>query len=187
MLAEDFPQIQAVASVYLQGDLAFEQEFEVAEDGIIDTPRVISGYVLDDYMRLAAMAELNFHFVNSHFQHPDDVLDVDRGADLGWEELFRRISEYTEWLYTSAPTIRNLTGTELAAAVQQYDYLTVDRTLTEHSLELTLGGFGTQAWLMVRINEGEPGTVTGGELTKMAEGLYLLQADEEQVTIELVK
>lgn len=28
MLAEDFPQIQAVASVYLQGDLAFEQEFE---------------------------------------------------------------------------------------------------------------------------------------------------------------
>lgn len=187
MLAEDFPQIQAVASVYLPGDLAFEQEFEVAEDGIIDTPRVISGYVLDDYMRLAAMAELNFHFVNSHFQHPDDVLDVDRGADLGWEELFRRISEYTEWLYTSAPTIRNLTGTELAAAVQQYDYLTVDRTLTEHSLELTLGGFGTQAWLMVRINEGEPGTVTGGELTKMAEGLYLLQADEEQVTIELVK
>ena len=112
---------------------------------------------------------------------------MDRGADLGWEELFRRISEYTEWLYTSAPTIRNLTGTELAAAVQQYDYLTVDRTLTEHSLELTLGGFGTQAWLMVRINEGEPGTVTGGELTKMAEGLYLLQADEEQVTIELVK
>ena len=187
MLAEDFPQIQAVASVYLLGALAFEQEFEVAEDGIIDTPRVISGYVLDDYMRLAAMAELNFHFVNSHFQHPDDVLDVDRGADLGWEELFRRISEYTEWLYTSAPTIRNLTGTELAAAVQQYDYLTVDRTLTEHSLELTLGGFGTQAWLMVRINEGEPGTVTGGELTKMAEGLYLLQADEEQVTIELVK
>lgn len=187
MLAEDFPQIQAVASVYLPGALAFEQEFEVAEDGIIDTPRVISGYVLDDYMRLAAMAELNFHFVNSHFQHPDDVLDVDRGADLGWEELFRRISEYTEWLYTSAPTIRNLTGTELAAAVQQYDYLTVDRTLTEHSLELTLGGFGTQAWLMVRINEGEPGTVTGGELTKMAEGLYLLQADEEQVTIELVK
>ncbi|HIT67098.1 MAG TPA: DUF2194 domain-containing protein [Candidatus Merdisoma merdipullorum] len=187
MLAEDFPQIQAVASVYLPGDLAFEQEFEVAEDGIIDTPRVISGYVLDDYMRLAAMAELNFHFVNSHFQHPDDVLDVDRGADLGWEELFRRISEYTEWLYTSAPAIRNLTGTELAAAVQQYDYLTVDRTLTEHSLELTLGGFGTQAWLMVRINEGEPGTVTGGELTKMAEGLYLLQADEEQVTIELVK
>ena len=187
MLAEDFPQIQAVASVYLPGDLAFEQEFEVAEDGIIDTPRVISGYVLDDYMRLAAMAELNFHFVNSHFQHPDDVLDVDRGADLGWEELFRRISEYTEWLYTSAPTIRNLTGTELAAAVQQYDYLTVDRTLTEHSLKLTLGGFGTQAWLMVRINEGEAGTVTGGELTKMAEGLYLLQADEEQVTIELVK
>lgn len=187
MLAEDFPQIRTVASVYLPGDLAYEQEFEVAEDGIIDTPRVISGYVLDDYMRLAAMSELNFHYVNTHFQHPDDVLDVDRGADLGWEELYRKISDYTEWLYTSAPSIRNLTGIELAAAVQQYDYLTVDRTLTDTSLELDLGGFGTEAWLMVRINEGEPGAVTGGELEKTADGLYILRADEPHVAIELVK
>ena len=187
MLARDFPQIRAVASVYLPGSLAFEQEFEVAEDGIIDTPRVISGYILDDYMRLAAVSELNFHFVNSHFQHPDDVLDVDRGADLGWEELYRRISDYTEWLYTSAPSIRNLTGSELAAAVQQYDYLDVKRTLTDTALELELGGFGTEAWLMVRVNEGTPGSVTGGELTQMAEGLYLLRADEAHVVIELQK
>ena len=187
MLVRDFPQIRSVASVYLPGDLAFEQEFEVAEDGIIDTPRVISGYILDDYTRLAAVSELNFHFVNSHFQHPDDVLDVDRGANLGWEELYRRISDYTEWLYTSAPSIRNLTGSELAAAVQQYDYLDVKRTLTDTSLELELGGFGTEAWLMVRVNEGTPGAVTGGELTQMAEGLYLLRADEAHVVIELRK
>ena len=148
---------------------------------------MISGYIMDNYTQLLALAELNFHFVNSHFQHPDDVLDVERGGDLGWEEMFRRLSEYTEWLYTAAPQIRNLTGIEMAAAVQQYDYLDVKRTLTDSSLELQLGGFGTQAWLMVRINEGTPGTVTGGELTQLTESLYLLQADESHVVIELLK
>ena len=154
---------------------------------MIETPRVISGYILEDYAQLLAMAELNFHFVNSHFQHPDDVLDVERGADLGWEEMFRRISDYTEWLYAAAPSIRNLTGIEMAAAVQQYDYLDVKKTLTDSALELELGGFGTQAWLMVRVNEGTPGTVTGGQLTQLTEELYLLQADETHVVIELLK
>ncbi len=187
MLLDDFPQIRAIASVYIPGDAAYEQEFEVSEDGMIETPRVISGYILEDYAQLLAMAELNFHFVNSHFQHPDDVLDVERGGDLGWEEMFRRLSDYTEWLYTAAPSIRNLTGIEMAAAVQQYDRLEVKRTLTDSSLDLELGGFGTTAWLMLRINEGTPGTVTGGQLTRLTESLYLLQADEAHVVIELLK
>ena len=187
MLLDDFPQIRAIASVYLPGDVAYEQEFKVSDDGMIETPRVISGYIMDNYTQLLALAELNFHFVNSHFQHPDDVLDVERGGDLGWEEMFRRLSEYTEWLYTAAPQIRNLTGIEMAAAVQQYDYLDVKRTITDSSLELELGGFGTQAWLMVRINEGTPGNVTGGQLTQLTESLYLLQADESHVVIELLK
>ena len=59
--------------------------------------------------------------------------------------------------------------------------------MTDTALELELGGFGTEAWLMIRINEGTPGSVTGGELAQMAEGLYLLRADEAHVVIELQK
>lgn len=185
MLLQDFSQIKAIASVYLPGGLAYEQEFSVSEDGMIETPRVISGYILDDYMQLAALAELNFHFVNTHFQHPDDVLDEDRGASLGWEEMFRRISEYTKWLYTAAPDIRSLTGSELAAAVQRYHYLDVKRTKENNELQLSLDGFADEAWLMLRINDGEPGMVTGGELSKLLDGLYLLKAESSEVSIEL--
>ncbi len=60
------------------------QEFEVADDGIVEQPRIISGAILDDYMQMAALSELNMHFVNTHFMHPDDLLDEDRGAALGW-------------------------------------------------------------------------------------------------------
>ena len=185
MLREKFPEIVAIASIYIPGGVAYDQEFRVEEDGMISTPRVISGYVLDDYMQIAALSELNFHFVNSHFQHPDDVLDVDRGANLGWEELYSRLSAYTEWLYTSAPDIRTLTGTEMAAAVQIYDAIGVERELSDGKLTLNLTNFLEEAWFLVRINEGEPGSVTGGTLTEVEEDLYLLEAQAPQVEIAI--
>ncbi|MGI6007318.1 MAG: DUF2194 domain-containing protein [Ruminococcus sp.] len=186
MLREE-TDIQAIASVYLPDyeNISYDQEFEVADDGIIETPRVISGYILDDYMQIVALSELNFHYVNTHFQHPDDTLDEDRGADLGWKEMYSRLSDYMEWLYTSAPDIRNLTGTELAAAVQIYDELQISREYTGEGIRLTLGSFSGEAWLMVRINEGTPGNVQGGKLQKLQEGLYLLQASENVINIEL--
>ena len=44
-------------------------------------------------MELAAVSELNMHFVNTHFIHPDDLLDEDRGARLGWKKLKKRLDE----------------------------------------------------------------------------------------------
>lgn len=177
--------IKVIASIYLpeESGIEYDQEFEVAEDGIIETPRVISGYILNEYMRLAALSELNFHYVNTHFQHPDDTLDEDRGAEMGWDEMYGRLSDYTEWLYTAAPDIRNLTGTELAAAVQIFDDIQVRREYSEDSLKLTLDGFRGEAWIMLRFNEGTPGKTEGGNLEKLQDGLYLLNAQESTVTI----
>lgn len=185
MIAEDFPQIRAIASVYLPGGLAYEQEFEVAQDGVVETPRTISGYIMDDYSGLVALSELNFHFVSSHFQHPDDVLDEDRGAALGWKEMFARLSGYVEWLYRSAPEIRTLTGSEMAGAVQRYDRLEVERILTKDRLTIRLHGFVDEAWLFVRLNGKAPKETAGGSLTELADGLYLLKAESSRVEIGL--
>lgn len=185
MLRESFPQIRSIASVYIGDSTSYNQEFEVADDGIVETPRITYGYNIDDYIYLSALSELNCHFVNTHFQHPDDILDEDRGAALGWAELSRRLDGYMDWLYTAAPDIRNLTGTELAAAVQRYDALQVQRTVTEDAMTLELGGFVDEAWLMVRLNGRRPGQVQGGELTELLEGLYLLRADDSRVVIGL--
>ena len=94
MIVKEFPEIRTIASNYFVGDMAYTQEFEAAEDGIVEQPRIISGAVIDDYMELAAVSELNMHFVNTHFMHPDDLLDEDRGARLGWKKLKKRLDEY---------------------------------------------------------------------------------------------
>ena len=82
LLGSLYPKIRTIASNYFSGDYAYVQEFEVVEDGIVEQPRIISGAIIDDYMQMAALSELNMHFVNTHFMHPDDLLDEDRGAAL---------------------------------------------------------------------------------------------------------
>lgn len=183
MIGELFPQIRTIASIYFPGEFVYTQEFMVSEDGVIETPRIISGCMIDDYMEIAALSELNFHFINSHFQHPDDVLDPDRGAEPGWETMFARLTEYVDWLYTAAPDIRNLTGSEMAAAVQRYYYVNPRVEHREEEMIITLDSFADEAWFFLRANDWEPGKVTGGSLTRLTGNLYLLQAEKQQVTI----
>lgn len=185
ILAEDFPDIKAVAAIYFEGEFEYAQEFGVAQDGVVETPRIISGYVIDPYMEIAALSELNLHYVNSHFQHPDDVLDEDRGAASGWEALKTRLAEYMAWLYSSAPDIRNLTGTEVAGAVQRYHYLDVKTEINENELRISLSNFQDEAWLFLRANEGSVSDVQGGTLTKLTGDLYLLCAHSGEVAIRL--
>ena len=189
MLAEDFPEVKCIASLYLDDkkDVAFATNFEITDDGMIQTPRIISGYVLDDYMRSAAMSELYLHCVNTHFQHPDDVLDVDRGANLGWEELYDRLEDYVDWLYHAIPDIRSLTGSELAGAVQRYDHLEINRRETAKGLHVDLGGFYDEAWLYLKLNDGEPELTQGGTMKKVADDLYLIHATSPELVISTGK
>ena len=184
MLAKDFPEIRTIASNYFTGEFAYVQEFEVAKDGIVEQPRIISGAIIDNYMKMAALSELNMHFVNSHFMHPDDLLDEDRGAALGWEKLKKRLDEYMTWLNEAAPALRNLTGSQLSGAIERYGALTVEKYITDKKVHLHLGNFYDQAYLMVRMNKGTPARVTGGDLTQAAGNLYLLSAEQEDVYIE---
>ena len=184
MLAKEFPQIRTIASNYFTGEFAYVQEFEVAEDGIVEQPRIISGAIIDSYMKMAALSELNMHFVNSHFIHPDDLLDEDRGAALGWEKLKGNLSDYMDWLDDSAPSLRQLTGSELSGAIQRYGAVTFTKTVTDQAIKLELDNFYDEVYFMVRINEGTPGDVSGGKLTHLTGNLYLLKAKEPTVIIE---
>ena len=181
------PQIRAIASMFLPSDssLGYVQEFGVAADGVVEAPRIVSGSMVNNsYMRLAAVSELNMHYVSTHFMHPDDLLDEDRGAKEGWETYRKGLEDYLDWLEQSAPSIRMQTGTECAAAVQRFSGLTVSMATSADSWDLHLGNLIDQGWLMFRANNGTPGRVRGGSLTKLTGNLYLLKATSATVHIE---
>lgn len=187
LLQREMPQIRTIASTYF-GDgtaLPYVQEFGVAEDGIVEQPRIVSGSMVgDSYMRLAAVSELNMHYVSTHFMHPDDLLDVDRGAQQGWEVYKDGLQDYLQWLTSAAPYLRMQTGTECAGAVQRYAGLTISMEATADAWTLTLGNFVDEAWLLFRANEGIPGHITGGVLTNLTGDLYLLEARAPVISIQ---
>ena len=187
IIGEDVPQIRAIASMAFPPDSSLEyvQEFGVAADGVVEAPRIVSGNMVNNsYMRLAAVSELNMHYVSTHFMHPDDLLDEDRGAKEGWETYRKGLEDYLDWLEQSAPSIRMQTGTECAAAVQRFSGLTVSMATSDDSWDLHLGNLIDQGWLMFRANNGTPGRVRGGSLTKLTGNLYLLKATSATVHIE---
>ncbi|MCR5419397.1 MAG: DUF2194 domain-containing protein [Lachnospiraceae bacterium] len=177
--------IRSVAAVYLSTDMAYEQEFEITpEDGMINVPRITSGCIIDEYMELAALSELNFHFVNTHFLHPDDVLDEDRGAKLGWARLYGNLCDYFEWLNTACPWLRKMTGTEIAAAVQFYDLIGVDRSIKDNELFIHLDNLIDESWMLLRLNKGQKiDAIKGGSYTEVADGLYLLECNKDEVVV----
>ena len=157
----------------------------MADDGMIEQPRIVSGASWDAYSKLTVFSELNMHYVTTHFLHPDDVMDEDRGAKLGWSKLYKDFQNEIESLYKVVPNIRRLTGSEMAGAVQRYAILTINQNRTDTGLELELGNFHNQAYVMIRLNEGEPGKVKGGKLEHLTGNLYLLEATSAKVSIEV--
>ncbi|MEE0287994.1 MAG: DUF2194 domain-containing protein [Collinsella aerofaciens] len=187
LIGTDVPRIKTIASTYFEDgtDLPYVQEFGVASDGIVEQPRIVSGGMVDDsYMRLAAVSELNMRYVSTHFMHPDDLLDPDRGAKEGWEIYKGGLVDYLEWLTKSAPDLRRQTGSECSGAIQRFSSVTVSVDTSADAWTLSLGNFHDEAWLMFRANNGEPGAVMGGELTHLTGNLYLLKANDKTLTIE---
>ena len=187
MLVKEFKEIKTLSGIYLPDDVldfCLLQEFEVDENGVVDQPRIISGCDLDDFMTMGALSELNLHYVNNHFTHPDDALDPERGAEIGWEELCKRFERYLAWLYASAPALRNFTGSELSAAVQRFVAVVPHKDITEDGMEITIENFVDDAQFMVRFNQKNPKSVIGGELTHLTGDLYLLDANRSAVTVQ---
>ncbi len=186
-LKKGCPDVNVIAGTFLP-DLesnVYEQEFMVDERGIIHTPRVISGCVFDDYSRLTALSELNFHYVQNHFTHPDDVLDEARGASLGWEKLAENWEGYIQWIQTSAPGIRNMTGSELGQAVVRYVNLSLERNVQEDGIRVKIGGFSGEAYFMMRMNEGTIGETQNCSIRHITGDLYLVFADADEIFIEI--
>ncbi|MDE1548249.1 DUF2194 domain-containing protein [Jeotgalibaca caeni] len=179
----DLPGIKTISGLYVVTGNEYEQEFTVAPDGIVELPRTVSGLDLSIYDQWLGLNELTFHYVNSIFFHPDDLLDKDRGADKGWEYLKEKFLSYLDWLEEAAPELRHQKASDAARAVQRYHVVELKRIEGENEFRMEIENFYDQFYGMVRIREDRIQSVTGGKLTSIGGELYLLEASEATVTI----
>ena len=128
-----------------------------------------------------AAGELNLHGIFSHFIHPDDVLDEERGALLGWEKMFEDFCSMLEEVKAAYPALRWCTATEAAAAVQRYDRLRIEREKEGTTLKLTLTGFYDEAWL--KLSCPHEVRVTGAEVYRAGSAQWL-RATSDTVIVD---
>ena len=183
MIVKNFPQIKIISGVYHNENYEYVQEFDIDKYGIFNLPRIISGCLNDNYDHWAAINEVMFHYVNSHFLHPDDVLDDNRGGKEGWNYLIKSFEKYLKGLYTSAPGLRNMTSQQAAKALQRYDNLMVNQELRDKKLYLNLEGFYDEAYLILSVEDGTPGLIQGGSVEHICGNLYLLHATSNEVIV----
>lgn len=183
-LMRTVPTLSVFSGVYLPEDgvQAFVQEFREEEDGSISVPRVTSGFSMDNYIQLVAAGELSLHGVFSHFIHPDDVLDPERGALLGWKTMSEAFEKHLQDITAAYPALRWCTATEAAAAVQRYDRLGVRRLRDGNQMVLELTGFYDEAWLCLAAPR--PERVEGAEVHETGSGKVWLRATQDRVTLE---
>jgi len=185
VIEDNFEDIRCIASTYLPGDNVYVQEYSIDEESdIINTPRVVSGGVKDDYLRFAAVSEMNFHFVASHFMHPDDLLDVDRGAELGWESIKSTVEEYMIWIDDTAPGIRHLTGSGMAGAVQRYCNVSFSiEEKDDNNFEITTNGIIDESYFLLRANNGMTPTSDDAEISNVYGNIYLVKITKDTTDI----
>ena len=178
------PELKVISSIYLpEKDVpSYVQEFEEAPDGIIELPRIVSGYLIYEYEQWAILNEVALHYVNSHFIHPDDVFDDVRSDGKGWGELKNIFDSYLQWLIDSTPGIRNMTAREGAMAVQRYSRLLINRDMNQGQYLIHLGNFYDDAWLMLRSSR-KPVSIEGGKITQVTSTLYLIEATQPEIKI----
>lgn len=178
------PNIKVISSIYINEPkkLQYEQEFTEASDGIIELPRIVSGYEPDNFAKWKAINELTLHFVNSHYVRPDDVLSGDIENQQTWDALRNKFEDFLKWLNSSAPGIRSSTAKQGAIAVQRYARLAVDAKMVNGAYEIKLGNFYDEASLMLRTAR-KPTSIEGGTVSAVSSDLYLIKALDSKIVI----
>lgn len=121
-LKAGWPSLKSISSVYNEDpeQLSYVQEYEVAPDGIVELPRVTSGFKEDEYNEWAMVNAASSVGVFSHFIHPDDILDYERSFPYSWEELYKMFGEYMELVNDKYGWLRSMTATDASMEIERY-------------------------------------------------------------------
>lgn len=188
-LTSAVPKLRVISGLYYdyEDGTSYNGNFQENPDGIIDVPRISSGYSPSQFDVLRLYSSLFDLGVFSHFIHPDDVLDIERGALLGWTQLYADFGDLLDNVVNSYPQIRTMTATAGGGAVQRAQRVVPAFAKTKvddasSMVSIDLDGFIDVAWLGVCLGE-EIVSVEGGEAFRIGDDYWWVRADQPQVRL----
>ncbi|WP_277586477.1 DUF2194 domain-containing protein [Psychrobacillus antarcticus] len=185
-LKNGWPDLTVISSLYGEDEenLAYVQEFEIAQDNILEMPRITSGYYDDIYNHWAEANTMTGLGVFSHFIHPDDVISSDRGNNMGWEELYLQFNQYMDRVHETYPWIRPMTATEAALDMRNTLQTKVNWRVEENSVSASIANYQTETSYIFRTDK-KVKRLHHCEALKIDDNVYLVTAKSSEFKIEL--
>lgn len=184
-LKEIFPEINTIAALYVadKESMAYEQEF-TKKDGIYNFPRYASGCELGEFEKWSLYNGLTTNGVFSHFIHPDDVLDSERGNGLTWKELNKEFINLIEDNYENFKWLQAHTISEGVTALDNYINTESVFEYTEEGVKGYLKNSTKKDYFILRTNK-KISKSKGCTYEKIDENIYLVSSNNVEFSIDL--
>lgn len=116
------PDLKIISSVYLPNNERDEyaQELSIADDGIIEFPRISAGYENKDETMWSIYNGVNLYGLFAHFVHPDDVLDPGRNGGKSWDQLSKEFTSMIGEVTQSYKWLRSFTISSASQELVKY-------------------------------------------------------------------
>lgn len=185
-LKQVWPDLTVISSLYEEDvtNMSYVQEYEVAEDGIIEMPRITSGYVDTPFEHWAEANAITSLGVYSHFVHPDDILDELRGKQLSWDQLYKGYSSKLQRLRKTYPWLRPMTATEGAIDIEKTLNSQVKWTYEVDAILGEITYFQHDNYFVLRTKRSIT-KLQNCTVNKIDKNTYLVKAEEEKFKIGL--
>ena len=180
-MIRQFEDIRIYAGVYIGTDDQLVQEFSVLENDIVLVPRLTADMQMESSEWWLQVNELNYHYYESNYIHPDDRLDEERSDGGDFSAMLAAYENMVLW--NQQYGLKTTTISEAAGSVQRYCNLSVSQSNDTDGVTIHLEGLIDEAYLMLRTKE-IPENISGGELTRIDEDCYLIRAELSDIRVE---
>ncbi|WP_432357133.1 DUF2194 domain-containing protein [Sporosarcina sp. UB5] len=174
-LKKAWPELTVIASLFIEDptNASYVQEFEIAQVGIIEMPRVTSGYTERPFDRWAEANAMTSVGIYSNFLHPDDAISEDRSYNMTWEQIYKGFEDNMDRVERTYPWVRAMTSTEAALDMARVMHTDVNWTAIEDGIEGDLSGPGTNMYFILR-TERKIGRLTNCTVKQIDDGVFLV-------------
>ncbi|MGE7912980.1 DUF2194 domain-containing protein [Lysinibacillus xylanilyticus] len=184
-LINSWPELTTISSLYVEDitNRSYIQEFEVAEDGIIEMPRISSGYdrnASDDWAIANTLTSIG---VFSHFVHPDDVISTDRSGG-SWAEMYNEFDGFMKDIHNTYPWLRAMNASEAAMAIASTLQTTSTIEKSNNIVKGSIENYMNEQHFILRTDK-KIGRLDNCEVTKIDDGTYLIKALAAQFEVTL--
>lgn len=180
-----FPDLKVISGLFNEEDeYSLFQEFSIGEDGIVDFPRFSSGLIYDSNIKWLVFNGISNMGVFSHFIHPDDVIDEERGQGLSWDELQRNFTDIMSDLSNKYGWLESLKSSQAAEKTKNYVYTELHYKYNHDSIKVLCNNFTSELDVILYSKKGVRPSADYHSI-KISDNYYLLKLKRPQTIIYL--